>query len=294
MQGFAFPIESILFRISPLLRRVIFFCLVLLAGSAQAARIQVQIAPAADSFELVDALVAQGQMEPPPVEYALATLTAHPPQSIRYLIRPRPVNHLLQLMLENPNWVEAQLARRVIVEYPYGQDVTAAMAGLEGDPRVELVLLDGALNPLVLDPAEPVHGEPVVASVTLEDCQWIPVENSQGLTHNVVRNGDRIEVELVYGFYFPVTPILCGPEPEFTDYELGAFFGGEYTLALYRVSHSAEFPVSDDERQLLLERPLVIAGGPIEPVVIPTLDRGGLWLLVLSMLVVLVLRTRMQ
>ena len=206
----------------------------------------------------VDTLVEQGHQNPRPSNYLMATLTEYPPDSITYLIIDRPIGNLLELVNENPNWVQAQLYRYVIVRYPFGVDATPILQSLQNDPLVEYVYTNSlVLNPIVFEPEPLISDTNTFVNIALnpacEDYGY-PGTNIQGLTHNINHIYQTIELEVIMMGAPPSTTFCQYQTAYLTLFDLGILDSGHYTLKLYKHYGNSSFPIETDQREYIGER----------------------------------------
>ena len=211
---------------------------------------QIQITPEA-GFDVVDSIYNEFQQQQP--QSTLTVLNQNMPLDIDYLISRRPFGDLLQLMIDNPDWNAAQLARRLIITYPYPVDVTDVMESFQNHSSIELVSYDYALDPIEFSPEIPFDNQNISVDLAFlaGNCET-PDINPQGLSYDVSVNGSQMNLDIVVEQFFSVIPTLCLiNDPPFYTYQLGTLPAGNYSLNINTVYNFSTFPISENERNYL-------------------------------------------
>ena len=248
----------------------------------------IQITPEA-GIDSVDTIYNEFQESQ--VQSILTVLNAYQPTEIDYLISNRPTGNLLELMIQNPDWIPAQLARTLVITFAYPTDVTAVMDNFENHPDIESVSYEFILDPFNFNPNEPISNEDVtleLAYLPSDNCQT-PSINSQGHAYHVSINNQTINLDIVVTPPRPPSTTLCGlpSNPTLTPYELGQLDQGIYTVNINHVFDTETFPVTDNQRYYMGNLPLVVRGsGPIQ---VPTINLFGVILIVFFMLLIVMI-----
>lgn len=229
----------------------------------------IRITPDA-GFETIDAIYNEFNTQQP--QSILTILNEYPPESVDYLISNRPTGNLLNLMIASPNWAAAQLARMMVIEYPYPVDLTAVSENFENHPVIEQVGFDYTIDPInfVINSQQNMHQVTMeLTFLPLLNCQF-PSINAQGQTYDVQIQGNNINLYIVGTTPFSSTTTCSMDGFELTSYELGELHSGVYNINIYNASESTIFPVSNDFHNLKGQTTLVLRGS--EPVSVPTLS----------------------
>lgn len=249
-----------------------FYLIILLALSSISAWGQtftIRITPDA-GFDAIDTIYNEfNNLQPQTI---LTVLNSHPPADVGYLIQNRPTGNRLELMIASPDWAAAQLARMMLIKYPYPIDVTAVLENLENHPSVEVVYYNYNLDPIDFTPAQPIAEEPItmeLAFLPVLNCQ-VPSINSDGLSYVVEVIDNTINVLRVGSSPFPSTSVCTLHEAPMISYELGQLERGIYTINIYNVFNGTSFPAPEIERYFMGQTTLVVQG--TEPTTVPTLS----------------------
>ena len=106
-----------------------------------------------------------------------------------------------------------------------------------------IVSTANAQDPLVfIEPLNPNSGDTIRVGISVDRCDTMPYENSQGLTHLLNINGTNVELNTI-----ALTPILpggavCLPPNPIAYYDLGTFDEGDYSLTVWVYSRFTTFP----------------------------------------------------
>lgn len=250
---------------------------------------------ASGGIAAVDTLVQQGHQHPTPSNYLMDALTTYPPTSVNYLIFDRPTGNLLNLVNQSPDWSTARLYRTIVIEYPFATDATPILQSFQTDALVESVDYQSAvLNPIVFVPEPLLSDSSVLVNIAMNtDCNelGVPGLNIQGLSYNINRIGNIIELEAIMNIFPPAQPTICTNQSNtYTPYDLGQLPAGQYQLKIYKVYGNPAFPIPPSQRDYLGEKnfQVISAFGGSQP--IPTLTFLGL--LVLCFLLIFNVRNR--
>jgi len=238
----------------------------------------------------VDTIVEQGNQNPTPVNFLMDTLTAYPPESVRYLLAIRPVGNLLDQINQNPDWEQAQLYRTIIIEYPFAMDATPILPSFQSDNLVENVnYISAVLNTIVFESESLASNANAFVNIAMNsDCEELgfPGVNIQGLTHNVNIINNVIELEVIMAVSPPTTTICPYQTTDLTPYDLGVLTSGNYTLKIYKVYGDPAFPIEENQRIYVGERDFLVLGplGTMQSV--PINGIFGLLLMVILILLI--------
>lgn len=254
--------------------------LTLWATSASGQSFHIRMTPEA-GFPAVDTIYQEFNQQQP--QSILTILNEIPPIDVDYLIAIRPTGQRLELMIQNPDWAAAQLARMMVIIYPYPIDVTAVQENLEQHESIEVVNYNYVLDPVNFIPANPSLFDEIsmdLAFMPLTSCQR-PTINSQGLSYDVTTTNQTIELDVVANFPFPATT-ACNLPTNLYRYDLGQLSPGIYHINMNTVHSDSDFPASENERYYLGSTEFEVRG-PVATQV-PTLSLWFLFTLAGSMI----------
>ncbi|WP_154223974.1 hypothetical protein [Marinicella rhabdoformis] len=199
----------------------------------------------------------------------LTVLNDHMPAEVRYLISNRPYGKRLELMIASPDWSAAQLARRLIIRFNYPQDLTAVLDNLSSHEAVESVYFDFTLNPLEIQPEQPSSEEDIVVNLSYLPfgCDYPSPTNSSGEDYDVTINGSVIELDVsAYRNFLPSTTICSISPTQLSAYNLGSLPTGDYTVMVNHVYNADAFPVTQQQRNVVGQFPLMVRGSQVTAV----------------------------
>ena len=241
--------------------RFVFILLsVLCFSNTLAQTFTIRITPEA-GFDVIDSIYNEFQQNLP--QSVLTILNEHQPADIDYLIQNRPTGHLLQLMIDNPDWSAAQLARYMLIKFPYPVDVREVKENFDNHWALEYVSYDFVENPVTFTPESPVSSNNVKMNLAFlaGNCET-PSTTENGLSHYIEINGDNINLYVVVRFHFPSQPVICELPNNQIDYDLGQLPPNDYEINIYNVYDSNTFPVANEDRYLIGKTELTVRGTP--------------------------------
>ena len=127
-----------------------FLVLILFTNNVFAEKLFHIILSEGEGVPLVDAIIAESLISPPPVQPLLSSFENYRPNRIQYLITMRPTGDLASFVSEHPKWTLSRLYRYLVLSYDDSVQEAQVKTALQQDPFIKgVVFISDDLVPTI-------------------------------------------------------------------------------------------------------------------------------------------------